>query len=94
MYLTLNDGTTMSVQASSSHYCTPRIDNAPTYSEVEIGFPSKKVERLMPYAENRTAPTDTVYGWVPVSVLATIVKEAGGIKEVQNPSIRLKGLKF
>ena len=82
----------MSVQASSSHYCSPRIDNAISYTEVEIGFPSKKISLLMPYAENKTAPTDTVYGWVPAAVLAAVIKNAGGIKKIENPSIRIKGV--
>ena len=33
------DGTTLSVQASEFHYCTPR-DNKGPYTHVEIGFPS------------------------------------------------------
>lgn len=92
MYLTLNDGTTMSVQASSSHYCSPRVDNAISYSEVEIGFPSKKISLLMPYAEDKTKPTDTVYGWVPAAVLASVIKNAGGIKKAEHKTIKIKGV--
>lgn len=67
----------MSLQASSHHYCTPRSDEGP-YSSVEIGFPSKKVDKLMPYAGEAEFPTKTVYGWVPVSVVLSIVKDNGG----------------
>ena len=33
----------------------------------------------MPFAENSSDPTGTVYGWVPVTILAQVIKEAGGI---------------
>ena len=77
--VTCRDGLSMSIQASHTHYCTPRINEAPLYTCVEIGFPSKKVEALMPFVENPSDPTGTVYGWVPSSVVASIIKEAGGI---------------
>ena len=32
------DGFTMSVQANSNAYCSPRSDNAASYDEVEVGF--------------------------------------------------------
>jgi hypothetical protein len=31
------DGATLSIQASKSHYCTPR-DNKGPYSSIEVGF--------------------------------------------------------
>ena len=73
------NGLSMSVQASRTHYCTPRIDGARLYTHVEVGFPSERVEALMPFAENSSDPTGTVYGWVPVTILAQVIKEAGGI---------------
>lgn len=97
MQFTLNDNTTMSVQASSSHYCTPRIDKAKAYTEVEIGFPSRKIQKLMPYAEDKSNPTGTVYGWVPTSLLAAIIRDAGGIKRIEigsNGKIRLANVKL
>jgi len=72
------DGLVLSIQASSMHYCTPR-DNYGPYSTVEIGFPSRKVEALMPYAEDPERPTETVYSCVPVVVVEEIIREAGGI---------------
>jgi len=35
------DGVTLSVQATNSHYCTPRTDYGP-YSAVEVGYPSAR----------------------------------------------------
>lgn len=71
------NGLVLSIQASSMHYCTPRDDYGP-YSAVEIGFPSRRVEALMPYAEDPEQPTNTVYGNVPVSVIEKVIDEAGG----------------
>jgi len=45
------DGLTMSIQASSGHYCRPRTDYGP-YSSVEIGFPNREVPEFFTYAEN------------------------------------------
>ncbi len=45
------DGATVSVQASRTHYCTPRTDTGP-YSHVEAGFPSvNPPDSWMKYAE-------------------------------------------
>jgi len=72
------DGLVLSIQASSMHYCTPR-DNYGPYSTVEIGFPSRRVDALMPYAEDPEQPTNTVYGNVPVGVIEKVIDEAGGV---------------
>ncbi len=74
------DGTTLSVQASSTHYCSPRDDDGP-WSAVEIGFPSRKLEALMPFAQDYNDPTDTIYCNVPMTVLAAVVDECGGFAE-------------
>jgi hypothetical protein len=72
------DGFSMSVQASSFTCCSPRLTGASVYSEVEVGFPSARVESLMPYCEDRHNPTDTVYGWVPVEIVSAIIANHGG----------------
>ena len=88
----LNNGNKMSVQASGSHYCTPRKDSAGMYSAVEIGFTSQRIELLMPYAEDKSCPTRTVYGWVPTSVLAQVIQESGGIKFATNKSFKMTNI--
>lgn len=80
--MTLNDGTTMSVQASHFHYCSPRIDDAETYESVEVGFPSCVIMEIMEYAESDDRPTETVYGWVPVKILNQVIESRGGIKNL------------
>lgn len=72
------DGLELSVQASTTHYCSPR-DSVGPWTAVEVGFPTERVEELMEYAENPNDPTDTVYGWVPVAVIEAIVEKHGGI---------------
>jgi hypothetical protein len=76
--LTCKNGLTLSVQASYTHYCTPRQDRGP-WTHVEVGFPSVKVEALMPYAEREDKPTDTVYGWVPIELVEQVIQENGGL---------------
>jgi hypothetical protein len=70
----------MSVQVSSSHYCTPRINNADFYSKVEIGYPSEVEPLIMEFAEQADRPTDTVYGYVPVSIVDEVIAKHGGFK--------------
>lgn len=61
----------LSVQASAYHYCIPR-KNADVYEAVEIGFPSFEFSEgfINKYAEDATDPLETVYGYVPIDVLA------------------------
>lgn len=72
------DGLELSVQASVTHYCTPRNGIGP-WTAVEVGFPSARVEELLEYADNPDAPTDTVYGYVPVEVVEAVVNSRGGV---------------
>ena len=74
------DGFTMSVQADEFTYCSPR-DSVGPWTAVEIGFPSERVEKLMEWAEDDDKPTETVYGWVPLEVVAEVVEDHGGFKD-------------
>ena len=58
----------LSIQASENHYCTPQIDNAEHYTEVEVGFPSFDFPHwfIAKYAEDTGTPQETVYGYVPI----------------------------
>lgn len=73
------DGFTMSVQASAGHYCAPRITGFGFYYQYEVGFPSEDEPLLMPYAEDASRPTSTVYGYVPAQVIADIIGKHGGL---------------
>jgi hypothetical protein len=72
------DGFSMSVQAGAGHYCDPRDDIGP-YTHVECGFPSEYEEMIIAYAEARHEPTRTVYGWVPVNTVTTVIAKHGGM---------------
>ena len=62
----------LSVQASENHYCSPRENLQEVYEEVEIGFPNFNFSEgfIKKYAEDVENPQDTVYGFVPLNVLA------------------------
>jgi len=77
-HITCKSGLTMSVQASFSTYCHPRNDEGP-YLAVEVGFPSVKVDALMEYVEDASRPTDTVYAYVPTTLVEQIVNDNGGL---------------
>ena len=79
------DGFKMSVQAHAGAYCLPRMSGAPVYREVEVGFPSEPEEMLMKYAEEPDAPTQTVYGYVPVQVVTNVIAKHGGIVDGEIP---------
>lgn len=79
------DGFNMSVQVSGNHYCSPRVNDAVEYAEVEIGYPSEREELLMPFAEREEHPTETVYGYVPVALVDEVIAKHGGFKsEIEN----------
>jgi hypothetical protein len=46
---------------------------------VEVGFPSVKVDALMEYVEDASRPTDTVYAYVPTTLVEQIVNDNGGL---------------
>lgn len=72
------DGFEMSVQASEFHYCAPR-DSIGPWRSVEVGFPTEKVEAFMPYIDGeQSIPTETVYGYVPIELVAEAIDAHGG----------------
>ena len=74
------DGFKMSVQAGQSLYSEPR-DVADKYEEAEIGFPSTEESLLTTYAEDNNNLCDTVYGYVPCSIIDEVIEKHGGIDE-------------
>lgn len=77
-WLICKDGFTMSVQASTFHYCTPRETGKYNYSAFEVGYPSEVEPLLMEWAEEYDKPTDTVYAWVPAEVIDEVIEKHGG----------------
>jgi hypothetical protein len=72
------DGFKMSVQGSSFHYCSPR-KASDSYYEMEIGYPTAEEIELLEYAEDKNALTNTVYGYVPTSLIQSVIEKHGGI---------------
>ena len=91
------DGFSMSVQASETHYCSPR-DSIGPWDRVEVGYPSARPEpfeptyivglaeavgwtQFMDRMDEDTDPTKTVYGYVPLALVEYTIKLHGGLDE-------------
>ena len=79
-YVICKDGFKMSVQAGQSLYSEPR-DVADSYEQAEIGYPSAEESLLTSYAEDGDNLCDTVYGYVPCSIIDEVIEKHGGIDE-------------
>ena len=80
------DGFKMSVQAGETQYCSPRVAGADKYTEVEIGFPNRCEDLLLEFAEDGMRPTETVYAYVPSSLVSLVIAKHGGIVEGELPA--------
>ena len=72
-WIVCNDGFNVSIQASSSHYCSPRDDYGPYYT-VEAGYASEEVPEWDDYYDG-----DIIYGNVPVELIEVVLYQHGGI---------------
>ena len=95
------DGFTMSVQASNYHYCTPRINDAEGYLEVEIGYPRQREPLLDKYVEgfglwvykdDDFDFTNAVYPYVPAEVVIEVIMKHGGMTGGNLPNLDLSNL--
>ena len=80
------DGFRMSVQGHEGAYCEPRLNNQKKYNLVEIGFPSKEEPLIMPWVEDESRPTGTIYGYVPVEIVTNVIVKHGGLVSGQVPA--------
>ena len=79
-HVVCKDGFKMSVQAGQSLYSEPR-DVADHYEEAEVGFPSAEESLIARYADDEENLCDTVYGYVPCSIIDEVIEKHGGIDE-------------
>ena len=79
-HVVCKDGFKMSVQAGQTLYSTPK-DVADDYEEAEVGYPSTEETLLTTYAEDNDNLCDTVYGYVPCSIIDQVIEKHGGIDE-------------
>lgn len=76
-HLVCNDGTTLSVQASESHYCFPRVNRSEFYSAVEVFCVISDVpEWWLEYGDN----VDNPFAYIPVVMVEEFIDSHGGIK--------------
>jgi hypothetical protein len=95
-----NNGGKVSIQASRSHYSKPRNDEGP-YTHVEIGFPTRetRIPKLLIRFEETSQhgqgedfnPYDSVYPYVPASVVNKLIQMNGGVKSGEVPPLVSKG---
>ena len=79
-HVVCNDGFEMSVQVGQSLYSDPK-DDVDHYEEAEVGYPSKEEHLLARYAEDGENLCNTVYGYVPCSIIDRVIEKHGGINE-------------
>ena len=95
-HILCKDGFTFSVQAGKQFYSVPREDRADgVYTHVEVGGLSESEDLLTKYAEDARHPKKTVYDFVPVPVVESLIEKHGGFYESRMPeiaSVRTKGV--
>lgn len=78
------DGAHLSVQASKTHYCSPRNDLGP-WSTVEVGYPNpappESWSEFFDGDWENEERTQSVYGYVPVDMVVDYINAHGGVKE-------------
>lgn len=70
--ITCKDGSTLSVQASEGHYCTPRSNFGP-YTEVEV-YNCGEVPEWAEYGNG-----DDPYAYIPIELVVEEIDRRGGI---------------
>ena len=72
----LENGGSLSVQASATAYCTPRNNDGP-YTAVEVGFPRgiKIPESWKPYADTMDGSwrKADIFAWIPVELVRELI---------------------
>ena len=77
--ITCKDGYSISVQASSNHYCSPRKDGLTEYNEYEAnGITEAQIAQLEEWAENPNEK-HPIYGFVPKEEIKQLLLEHGGL---------------
>jgi len=83
-----NNGGSVSIQASETHYSSPRNNEGP-YNKVEVGYPTRGTEipeSIYRYSDGDIEdPYQTVYGYVPVDIVEEMIEMNGGVKSGNVP---------
>lgn len=78
-----NDGFSISIQANQFTYCKPR-NILEKWTCMELGYPNEKEDLIIQYAEDQTRFLDTVYPYVPMQVIASVINKHGGLKNIED----------
>lgn len=81
------DGFSISIQAHEDAYCVPRANGFHAYTNVELGFPNRPCPFIVDYAENPANLTETVYGYVPASIVRKMIEAHGGLVDGECPPL-------
>ena len=79
------NGLRLSIQAGRGYYSSPYGENKGPYTKVEIGYPSREIPVLLPYAEEPSVPLGTVYYRVPAYLVLDILRKNGGAIQGEIP---------
>lgn len=71
------DGTSLSVQASASHYCDPRDNDGP-WDALEVGYPSAPPPAS--WDVHQDGAGSSIYACVPVRLIQEFIAAHGGEK--------------
>jgi hypothetical protein len=81
-----NNGGSISIQASHTHYCEPR-DNEGPYSEVEVAYPTKGTKYPKSLLDYSDTPDEPVFAYVPSDIVEQIIEMNGGVKRGEVPPL-------
>jgi len=81
------NGFSVSIQAGTGAYCSPRLNNVDSYTHVELGFPSDPDPFIARFAEDPSDLTGTVYGYVPSHIVWKMLEGHGGIVDGECPPL-------
>lgn len=79
--LLLGNGERISVQASKFHYCTPRENDAESYTTVEVGNVDniELPEEWAKYRGGEWSSDFEVYAYIPVNLVWDMIQSKGGL---------------
>jgi hypothetical protein len=78
----LDNGMSVSIQASEGHYSAPRISglDATEYTQFELGYPDFcPPDYILEYAEDKDDTTETVYPYVPYELIQKMLEEMSDV---------------
>lgn len=73
------NGTSLSVQASARHYCSPRRDTGPWYTVEVWNIADWTGREIKP--RSFSPHTEDPYGYVPVDVVNRFIRRHGGVED-------------